>query len=261
MRITPISELDLSVYIESFDEKDCCKIFTDKIQGIVRSVVVFISSLNEASLGKSRLSRICQRRLIKSDTLKEMTASLREIGSILKYQDSHLLSIDSSTGWTSMGIDNLMVISNEIYESYEGNGPYTKEEVLGIMAHEVSHRILNHGEKIIELENDLERHHNLYGTKTSFTADIETDNRAQAERREIKNQINTYTCQTEKEADLYPFQYSPSLSKALIHALIRMDQTDSDPCDGGGSHPPTKERIRYMIQEFHHRYPLERIVP
>jgi len=202
-------------------------------------------------------TRFLHARPIEKNHLEEMTATLRQVGQTLQYKDANNLKIHPKTTRTQVGEDNVVELSQEDYESFFGKGPLTREEVIGIFSHEISHLIQDHIVKGNEFETALKYNNSVNGIPPSFFHDDATQNQIDEDQRIMQNKINEYSQQREREADLYPVPYSAAYARGLRDALAIHSALTPDHNQPLTTHPKYQERVEYLTESICRIHPLE----
>lgn len=194
------------------------------------------------------------------------TAALKWLGIIANDTDStsDLPSIYINT-------DDKITMSNSVaYDLIGWNGIERRNEALGTMAHEISHRILNH----IELRLGLL--YNLQGLGSCPTFD---ESEYQSSNSSISSptanlELNKMKRNQEKEADLFTLKI-PELGRGMRDALNRIIEENKNRCSNQldtssrtqdfckslfkhsdeSSHPPMVTRLNYMTEALCLKYP------
>jgi hypothetical protein len=209
---------------------------------MARPIVILVSRLQSDSS-----SRVRREHSLSAAVHTAATQMLKEVGEQLGYNNATRLSVNQKTGYLSIGKNNDLTLSEELAESISGNGPYTKEEIRAIFAHEVSHRILQHAEKVEAIERAFAEWKQSHGTKTTWTSDEATQHEYDIEESEITRQLRLLSRKHEFEADAYPVKQDPSFASHLISALSHLG-SDSEVDD---SHPAVSQRMD-QIQKISH---------
>jgi len=132
--------------------------------------------------------------------------------------------------------DDQILIGQEYAAALEHNSsPFTKEEVEGVLAHEIGHLALDHP------NSPLDEHcfDDLFDGRVKATSD------------EHRSCLAAANKEMEKEADLFTLR-NPSLGKKLIQVLKKWLLLDgpSAPVSIFDSHPTTEERLDYLTKAY-----------
>lgn len=190
-----------------------------------------------------------------------VTHLFQQVARSMHYENFNQLSVRPETG-SSLKIeeDGFLTIDEDILTAFKGDGPYSRTELQGMFAHEVSHLALNHLSKKTKFKEELSRNGDQLLEQRlgppSFTESEEIAFIRRNEEKRIARRFQAFERDTEMEADHYVAQFS-DLGRGLHDALQHSVRQDPRGDIETSTHPSYSQRIESVTQVLCQRFPQE----